>query len=380
MKKYFSLLLVAVLMLGCNSNYHSENNRKEKIEQIKELLVHARAEYKLSAVLFTWREGDHEVMSMALGTSTPEMPAHTKLNYRAGGVTETMLTTILMRMIEDSKYQRVQLSLDDTIDKWFPEFPHSNQITLRMLANSTSGYYDFLFSKDMLKDNALYTKNWDPMELIKIGVEHPLSFPPGSKFEYSHTNFCILGLILEKISHHSLPDLVARYISKPLRLQNTQYITSSEIPLEKLHSYGFDLDGNFVDATDWSPSWAGPSGLVVSNLSDIGKWMIVFGRGDMLSIESRQQMTKVKNPELDFAFGFIVSNGWYYQNPSINGYKTVAAYYQPKDMSIVLTTTDGKDSNTPGGPDKHFAKIIFPQIAQILNPGKPTVRVPGGQN
>lgn len=360
-----SLILATLLLLGCSGRYTGD----PRVAQIKRVLAEAREQYGLSAVVYGVWEGKHELVEGALGMSTPDIPAHTQMHYRAGGVTEMMLTTIMLKLIEEKTYG---ISLDDPLAKWFPHFPHAKQVTLRMLSNSTSGYYDYLHSEQIQNDKELFTKNWDPLQLVTIGVTEPILFTPGSQFNYSHTNFCILGLVLEKITRRSLEQLVDTYIAKPLNLKNTRY--TSALPAPALHSYVTE-NGVFYDATNWTPTWAGPSGLVISNLPELGRWMHAFGKGRLLSKESYQALTTAvptKNPGMQFALGFGVSNGWYFQTPNINGYKTIAAYFKPRDISLVITVTDGEKSD----PATHYAKLIAPKIVQILAPNHPLATNP----
>lgn len=308
-------------------------------------------------------EGEHELVTGALGSSTQNVPADKRMTYRAGGVNEMLMTTILLKLIEEKRYE---ISLDDTIDKWFPAFPHSQQVTLRMLGNSTSGYVDFLNLKEITDDPDFFTKEWDPIVLAEAAVAQPILFEPGTQFNYSHTDFSILGLILEKITNKDLQLLVEEYIARPLNLKNTGGSTSSQVSPRMLHSH-ITLDGVFQDATHFSPTWAGRSGQMTSSLDDLGKWLNALGNGTLLSKESYQELTKeipTKNPKISFALGFVVSNSWFFQNPSINGYKSIAAHLKPKNISLVITTTDGMKSN----PDTHYAQLIFPKIAQILAP------------
>ena len=141
--KYLPLLLTTLVLLGCsggNGNRNTENSRNEQIAQIKQVLAEAKEEYGLSAIVYGVWDGNREMLTGTIGTSN-NAPAHPKMNYRAGGVTEIMQGTILMRLIEENKYG---ITLDDPIAKWFPTFPYAQQVTLRMLGNSTAGYFDFL--------------------------------------------------------------------------------------------------------------------------------------------------------------------------------------------------------------------------------------------
>ena len=91
--------------------------------------------------------------------------------------------------------------LDDTIDESVPELPESDRVTLLMLANQTTGYPDFEQNADWL---AAY--NADPFHLftyeerIDYAFSTPLQFEPGTNWSYAHTDFMILGHIVEKVA------------------------------------------------------------------------------------------------------------------------------------------------------------------------------------
>jgi CubicO group peptidase (beta-lactamase class C family) len=92
-----------------------------------------------------------------------------------------------------------------------------------MLANSTSGYADYVYQPGVT--NGIYAdpfRQWTTAELIKIGTSAPLTFPSGTNWAYSHTNYAILGTVLAKAGGQPLSQLMRQYIFEPMGLTQTQ--------------------------------------------------------------------------------------------------------------------------------------------------------------
>ena len=92
----------------------------------------------LRAVVVKVTQGDQVLISQAFGTSMDGVPATTDMHFRNGAVAFAYLGTLLMQFVDEHK-----VTLDDTIDHWMPELPEADQVTLKMLANQTTGYPDF---------------------------------------------------------------------------------------------------------------------------------------------------------------------------------------------------------------------------------------------
>jgi D-alanyl-D-alanine carboxypeptidase len=112
-----------------------------------------------------------------------------------GSITKTLTVTLRLQLAEERK-----LNLDSTIDRWYPRVPQAGRITLRMLANMTSGVGDYVTAV-IPRVCARPQRRWGPDELIRIGAQLPREFEqPGSEFSYSTTNTIVLGRAQRDVS------------------------------------------------------------------------------------------------------------------------------------------------------------------------------------
>jgi CubicO group peptidase (beta-lactamase class C family) len=125
----------------------------------------------------------------------------------------------------------------------------------------------------------------------------------------------------------------------------------------------------YEESTYWSPSWVSYSGLVMSNIEDLGKWINAFGTGALLSKESYQAMMtpvriKKDTPNMGFGLGFAILNSWLIQDPKFGGYSGFFAYLPSQKLSIIVfNTLNSKDS-----PDNNYSKNIVGELIKKIEP------------
>lgn len=339
-------------------------------KQIHSLLERERDARGLNAVLCgVWRDGK-PIVQVALGNSMASVPATTEMNFRVGGVTYTCVATLLL-MFADKK----KLSLSDPVSKWYPDLPDAEKVTLAMLANCTSGYPDYVLYEPFVDD---YMKNpfreFSCRDLLRYAFATPKLYEPGKGWNYSHTNFVILGDILAKVGKQPLGTLLDRYLFKPLRLRSTYVPANSLIREPALHAYTHDR-GIYEDSTAWNPSWTREAGMLVSNVRDLGILAQALGSGRFLSRESyRRQIAPTSvglggnRASMYYGYGVILLDGWFAQNPNLCGYSTMFGYLPSKRLAITITTTKGPKSDRDGGAD---SPPIFRKLVALLAPGNP---------
>jgi D-alanyl-D-alanine carboxypeptidase len=321
----------------------------------------------LSGVVFgVWRDGA-AVATGALGVGQSGVPATRDMHFRIGNVLEEMLTTQLLRLVEEG-----EIALDDPISNWFPELPNADKVTVNMLAHSTSGYNDFVttqafidaFDKDPFKI-------WELDELIDIAMSKPPLFDPGTNWAFSDTNFVLLGQIVQEVGGQPFSEQVQE-IWDELEMDNTAISITSVIEPPVMHAYSNER-GPFEDVTFWSPSWVPNAGNGTSNLDDMAVWAEALAEGTVLSAESHELQLAPTTAGLGpmtedsyYAMATAVSSGWVGTNPQVDGYSGIVAYHPEQEVTVVVFATIGPDGDIATA----YATGIYGEITNVVTPGE----------
>ena len=320
-----------------------------------------------SGVVFGVWKDRKPLATGALGEGQSGVPAARDMRVRIGNVTEAMVTTQLLRLVEQGK-----LALSDPISEWFPTLPNADTVTVNMLAHSTSGYNDFVTTQEF--SEAQYAnpfRIWDTSELLQIAMSEPPLFPPGTSWAFSDTNFVLLGQILEKVSGQPMPEQLAA-IWDELGMTDTAMSVTSDIPPPVLHAYT-DERGFFEDATYWSPSWVRSAANVTSTVDDMGAWATAVAEGSALQPESHELHLAPETAGLGpmtedafYAMGLVVAGGWIGSNPQIDGYTGIVAYHPASKIAVAVFATMGP----AGDIAVAYATDVYGAVADVVTPGQ----------
>jgi CubicO group peptidase (beta-lactamase class C family) len=303
------------------------------------------------------------------------------MHFRTGSVGIAFMGTVLLQLVEERK-----VDLDAPVSRWPPDLPHGDEITLRMLGDSTSGLHDYVTDPVFLKK--LYAdpwQHWTPKEVVGISLSHSLWYEPGTNWSYSHANFVLLGRALEKITGTPLDRLLRERITGPLGLRNTRSNDTALIPPPVLHAYD-DERGTYEESTFFNPSWTtAPGAVITQDICDLARSGQAIGSGELLSPAAfRTQLNPgtvgLGHPTetcpatvclpmteaFHFGVGVVVKNGWVLQNPSFFGYAAVMAYEPHERLSIAVSTTVG-----PNAPAGNNAQTVVERISALLDPDHP---------
>ena len=296
---------------------------------------------------------------------TPDM------NWRPGSMAIPMLTTLALQLQEQGK-----LSLDDTLSKWYPEYPNADKVTLRMLSSITSGYPDYIQDNPPFQAAQLAEpfRQWTDDELLQYAFAQPVVCDPGTCFHYAHTYFILLGRVVEKITGKSVTELLQTKFLDPLGLSDTKITKDPAIPEPALHAYTSER-GVYEESTGWSPSWGLGNGLIMTSTAcDMTTLVKAYGSGKLLSKSAAaQQVADLSKglpgapPEIGYGLGVAVAGEWVLQNPVFNGYEGIAAYETSQKISIVIDNTHGPTA----AEGTSIASEIFKALANYLAPNDP---------
>lgn len=320
------------------------------------------------AVVGVWR-GDEEVVTAAVGESPIGVPATPDMQLRVGQPMEPMLSTVLLQLNEAGT-----LGLDEPISRWVPDFPRADKITPRMLADSTSGISDYVTNPEFLK--VFYAnpmKEFTAQEIFDLANARPPLFEPGTNFGYSHSDLCLLGVVLEKAAGKPLGDLLKERVLTPLGMRESTVMLTPQMTEPILHGYTNER-GVFEDSSFWNPTAFLNSGNMNSTVADVGRWVRALGTGELLSDSVFKEMmapsTAGIGPFTDdkfFAFGTVHFGSWLFMNPSFGGYNGVALYDTQSKTTIIVYATLGPTANA----DTNNAVPIGNDIGTLLLPDNP---------
>lgn len=168
--------------------------------------------------------------------------------FHVASTSKTFTSTAIMKLVQAGK-----LNLDDSLGKFFPQFPYPGN-TVRNLLNHSSGipYYANFMDKYGWDKKQVAT-NADVLYSLYAN-RPPQEFIPGSRFRYCNTNFVLLALIIEKVSGRFYPDFIKDSIFTPCGMTHS-YVVSHKNPQDFIPSfypgnriYNFDyLDGVYGD-------------------------------------------------------------------------------------------------------------------------------------
>jgi len=198
-----------------------ESNYTQEDEELQRVLDNYSGERRGVGLQVTVIFPDGTVWSGVSGYANHKKKCPLTLDHHLyiGSITKLSL---VMEQVEKGT-----ISLDDTLDKWL-ELPYAKRITLRMLLNHTSGIPSY--TEDLwflVRWFGFPGKQWQPDELVAVIGNKGLKFEPGSRHEYSNSNYLLLGVILEKATGKSYGTLLQELANK-LGLENTYYLNYSK--------------------------------------------------------------------------------------------------------------------------------------------------------
>jgi CubicO group peptidase (beta-lactamase class C family) len=333
-----------------------------------------------------------DVVTRAFGESMTGVPTTVDMHFRNGAVAISYVSTLLLKLVDEKK-----VSLDDKLSRWLPNIPHADEVTLRQLAQMTSGYHDYVLGNDAF-NAALYAdpfRQWTVDDILAQAVSKPLFYPPGTNWDYAHSNYVLLGLALEKATGQDMPTLLQDNILGPLSLTHTANSDTPEIPAPVLHAFSSErrealkIPGStpfYEETTYWNPSWTITHGAIqTTTIGDLASTASGIFSGKLLSPQSYQAMVSPQlrgkthaqpgcptcaalNDVYTYGLGVVISGNWLLQNPLFAGYAAVAAYLPSRKIAIAAAVTYDQGAFDNSGNYSNEADTLFRKIGAQLAP------------
>ena len=233
-------------------------------------------------------------------------PANNHSLFILNSAAKTIVATMVMLEIQDG-----HLSLDTRLSQFYPWLPNARQISVRMLLNMTSGLPDYLYNPriDWMMDHRP-RHHWTVDQVLTglgTGLGTP-KFPPDTTYQYSDTNYIVLGAILERITHSSIERDFQQLIARPLGITSATFVPTPAAKARMAHPYLLYRNGSL--ASQWIPGFGvssavwGPvftDGGLASSALDLAWFGNALLGGRLVSATAVRQMTHIGRG--DYGFG-----------------------------------------------------------------------------
>ena len=281
--------------------------------------------------------------------------------FRVGSNTKTMTATVILQLVQEGR-----LRLDDPVSAYYSGVPNGDTITIAQLLDMRSGLPNYTYDPAFVQQPQ---KAWQPEELLALSFAKPVDFPPGAAFEYSNTNYILLGLVIERVTGMAASEAFQRRIFEPLGLEHTSLpaLSDNQIPGPHPHGYMFLTDGATLDnieltpdeqaaalagtlepndVTEWNPSPGWTAGSAISTAEDMAVYTKALVTGGLLDDKTQQARlasirpvdpSKPDGPGYGLGLARIPPN-LIGHDGQIPGYTTLAAYDPKIDLLVVILT------------------------------------------
>lgn len=274
------LALTAMLPASTFAQLAPETSRA-----IDAIVVKAMEDKSVPSVSIAIVKGGTLAYSQAYGIARIDraLKATPQMRYKIGSNTKQFVAAAMLLLVEDGK-----VSLDEKISRFLPELTRANEITVRQVLAHTAGYPDYypldyvapFMEKPTTVDAIL--ANWG---------KRPLSFEPGSRWEYSNTGYAIAGRIIEIASGMSLDTFIRSRIAEKLGMRSM--VDTSTVPWDESDPQGYEVAalGPPRPARPEGKYWIWAAGNLAMTASDLARWDIALMHDAILNKTSRKAIT-----------------------------------------------------------------------------------------
>jgi len=268
--------------------------------------------------------------------------------------------------------QEGKLSLDDKVAKGFPQLTRAREVSIRQLLSMTAGYQDY-WPQDYVFTDMMRPTTADAIMRRWAGNGKPLDFDPGTKWQYSNTNYVIAGAIAEKVAGVPLMDFMRRRIFTPLHMTTVADFNAGPLGANDAGAYLRNALGPFRAAPKEAAGWLFAAGQLAMTAHDLATWDISIINQSLLRAESYRaletSLVLANGVGTGYGLGMNVGSAGGRKRLShggaVSGYTTENQVYPDDKVAIVAFTNIYPGS--AGAPGQ-----IANRIAQVLFTGAPS--------
>jgi CubicO group peptidase (beta-lactamase class C family) len=280
------------------------------------------------------------------------------MRYGIGSISKQLTAATVLLLQQDGK-----LSLDDHVSRFVPGLTRGNEVTIRELLSHTSGYQDF-WPQDYVPP--LMQKPISPQAILDRWAKQPLDFDPGTRWQYSNTNFVIAALIVQKASGVPFFQFLQSRILEPLGMKSAiDFDSKGPSSVQPIGYMRYAL-GPLRPATSTGPGWMHGAGELAMTASDLARWDIAMIKQSLLAPRSYKAMetTVLLRDGVSTGYGLGVDVGMMSGHRLIEHNGEVAGFTAenlvfPDDSVAVVVLTNQDAAPADGLIANQIARVLF---------------------
>jgi D-alanyl-D-alanine carboxypeptidase len=295
-----------------------------------------------------------------------KLPVTLDTRFEIGSITKQFTATAILQLLEDGK-----LSLDDRLGKYIAAYPPASDVTIRQLLWQTTGIPNYTAVKNFA---ALAEHRRGTFGAIVSLIAHkPLRFAPGSRWQYSNTNYILLGRIIELVSGQAYSDYLFSHVVRPAGMVLTATIGNE--PQLTDFATGYSPRGKKLPrAPRFGSGWAWSAGYLVSNVGDLSAWDNAFFDGRVSTPKDVTLATSLgmlsDGKATMYGFGWVVDSQYghrrIWHNGGTFGFSASNMTYPDDHLAIIGLF------NNVAAPAESITAKIFDALHPELVPAHPT--------
>jgi CubicO group peptidase (beta-lactamase class C family) len=261
----------------------------------------------LSGVLLVAR-GDSVLFQHAFGQTEQAAGAASQVDMPCpvASITKIFTLTATMQLVLER-----QLSLDDSLSRWLPEFPDAGRITVGHLLRHRAGIAHRVSTSEQEQ------KHHTAADVASMAAEHPLAFTPGTESSYSTAGFGVLARVIELVDKRPYHEILARRVFGPAGMK-ASYDLTDPTPHAHLRSF-LPLEGRLVEAPQRDLSYLAGGGSTVSTATDLLRFVRTLVAAGVNGITMQN----------------LVPDGAARWMGASNGYFSAVAVYPDEDLTLI---------------------------------------------
>ena len=359
---YKSFAIALLLLLSFRVSFPQKKQDKSLIKKLDQLISEKFSSVSPGCAVLVAKD-DQVIYEKGFGVANIELnvPMRPEMVFRIGSMTKQYTAIAILQLVEQGK-----ISLQDSLQKFIKSFPYKGHtITIENLLTHTSGIKDYE-QLDAHIPNAIRVE-FSPKTIIDSLANLSLDFIPSTKYNYSNSNYFLLGYIIEQISGKAYKDYLKENIFKPAGLSATYYDSPTQIITNRVS--GYSKDSSAYHNVDYiSMSLVYSAGALLSNVTDLFRWhqaLYTYKLVKKETLEKAFTSFMLSDGKLaEYGYGWFIKD-WHGEKSiahggAIDGFRSMEMYFP--NQNIFMTALFNSDNDD-------FLNLFDNMTALVL--GKP---------